>query len=239
MKATMANRQKKASRGTDRSSQRFAAQVGRQAMSRQHAELVRGLDHELARPSAVVSRVLQLDVTGLPQRWIRAEAAAEHIVKGTVAWYAGESPLAVLRGGINAATGVQSTVEVPPIVALRGQARVNLHDCVPTLTNAKLFQRDRMVCIWCAGLFKASELTRDHIIPTSRGGANTWLNTASACKNCNSLKSSKLAEELGWEMAYLPYVPSLYEDLLLRGRNIRADVHEWLVSKLPKGSRLI
>ena len=38
-------------------------------------------------------------------------------------------------------------------------------------------------------------------------------------------------------LVYLPYVPSRYEDFLLRGRNVRADVHEWLSARLPKGSR--
>ena len=39
-------------------------------------------------------------------------------------------------------------------------------------------------------------------------------------------------------LVYLPYVPSRFEDFLLEGRHIRADVHEWLASRLPKGSRL-
>ena len=38
--------------------------------------------------------------------------------------------------------------------------------------------------------------------------------------------------------AYLPYVPSRFEDFLLEGRNVRTDVHEWLAACLPKGSRL-
>ena len=36
----------------------------------------------------------------------------------------------------------------------------------------------------------------------------------------------------------LPYVPSRFEDFLLEGRPIRADVHEWLAARLPKESRL-
>jgi len=36
----------------------------------------------------------------------------------------------------------------------------------------------------------------------------------------------------------LPYVPSRFEDFLLAGRHIRADVHGWLAARLPKGSRL-
>ena len=39
-------------------------------------------------------------------------------------------------------------------------------------------------------------------------------------------------------LLYLPYVPSRFGVLLLEGRNIRADVHEWLAARLPKGSRL-
>lgn len=188
--------------------------------------------------SRLPQRVLQLDVTGLPQKWITAEEAAGHIVTGTVAWQAGERPLVVLRGGVNAATGRTSELEIPPILALRGQARMNMHDCVPVLTNAKLIRRDRMTCVWCAGVFHPNDLTREHIVPTSRGGRDEWQNVAACCKRCNTVKSNHLASEVGLELAYLPYVPSLYEDLLLRGRHIRADVHEWLASKLPKGSRL-
>jgi hypothetical protein len=39
-------------------------------------------------------------------------------------------------------------------------------------------------------------------------------------------------------LVYLPYMPSCYENFLLEGRNIRADVHEWLARRLAKGSRL-
>ena len=44
--------------------------------------------------------------------------------------------------------------------------------------------------------------------------------------------------EAGMPLMYLPYVPSRFEDFLLEGRHIRADVHEWLAARLPKGSRL-
>ena len=45
-------------------------------------------------------------------------------------------------------------------------------------------------------------------------------------------------EEAGMKLLFVPYVPSRWEDLLLQGRNIRADVHEFLAAKLPKESRL-
>lgn len=186
--------------------------------------------------------VLQLDLVGTPQGFIRLQDATLAYATGAVAWTLGE-PLAVMRGGTNARTGTQSLMEVHPIIALRGQARVNLHDIVPVLTNPKLFARDRYRCVWCGEVFTQDHLTREHIVPVSRGGAGSggaaeWLNTAAACRLCNSRKGAKLPQELGWQLLYLPYVPSLHEDMLLRGRRIRADVHEWLASRLPKGSRL-
>lgn len=39
-------------------------------------------------------------------------------------------------------------------------------------------------------------------------------------------------------LVYLPYVPSRFESFLLDGRAIRADVHDWLAARLPRGSRL-
>lgn len=64
------------------------------------------------------------------------------------------------------------------------------------------------------------------------------MNLVSACRACNAAKADRLSEEAGMNLIDLPYVPSLFENFLLEDRNVRADVHEWLASRLPKGSRL-
>jgi hypothetical protein len=46
-------------------------------------------------------------------------------------------------------------------------------------------------------------------------------------------------ERAGMMMLYVPYVPSLYEGLILRNRRILADQMDFLVSLLPEDSRLI
>ena len=140
--------------------------------------------------------VLQLDIQGTPQAWISLEQAVLHYATGSVAWEDGDLPLATLRGGFNVARGVQSRVEVAPIIALRGASKINLFDVVPSVTKTKLLRRDRHTCAYCT------------------------------------------PEEAGMPLVYLPYVPSRFENFLLEGRNIRADVHEWLAKRLPKGSRL-
>ena len=182
--------------------------------------------------------VLQLDIRGTPQRWITPEQAALHYATGTVAWVGGTTPLHVLRGGINAVTGLRSTIEVHPIVALRGAPRIDLYRVAPSVAKDKLFRRDRFTCAYCGQRYPERDLQCEHILPASRGGRWAWMNLVTACGPCNHRKADRTPDEAGMPLLYLPYVPSRSEDFLLQGRRIRADVHEWLASRLPKGSRL-
>ena len=184
------------------------------------------------------SHVLQLDIQGTPQAWISVEHAALHVVTGSVAWVDGSGPLATLRGGFNLRRGLQSVIEVHPIIALRGAARVNLFDQVPAFSRAKLFRRDRFTCAYCAQVFAERDLQCEHILPESRGGRWSWTNLVSACAPCNGRKANRTPEEAGMPLVYLPYVPSRFEAFLLDGRHIRADVHDWLAARLPRDSRL-
>jgi hypothetical protein len=182
--------------------------------------------------------VLQLDLLGTPQAWMSLEQAALRVATDSVAWVDGESPLATLRGGFNVARGRQSVIEVYPILALRGAAKVNLFDGAPSVTKTKLFRRDRMTCAYCGDRFHETELQCEHIVPASRGGGWSWMNLVTACGPCNGRKADRTPEEAGMPLLYLPYVPSRFEAFLMEGRLIRADVHEWLAARLPKGSRL-
>lgn len=182
--------------------------------------------------------VLQLDITGQPQAWISIEQAAGHVATRSVAWSIGDTPLAVLRGGTNVRTGRQSTLEVPAILALRGNSRLNLFDVVPGFSKPKVLRRDRLTCAYCGDTHELRSLTVDHILPASRGGALSWMNTVAACRACNACKADRTPEEARMPLLFTPYVPSRFEDFLLKGRRIRADVHEWLAARLPKESRL-
>jgi len=182
--------------------------------------------------------VLQLDIQGTPQAWISLEHAASHVAADAVAWVEGDGPLATLRGGFNVARGRQSVIEVHPIIAMRGASRVNLFDVAPAFSKNKLFRRDRLTCAYCAQRFAERDLQCEHIVPESRGGGWTWMNLVTACGACNGRKAARTPEEARMPLVYLPYVPSRFEDFLLEGRHIRADVHDWLSARLPRGSRL-
>ena len=181
--------------------------------------------------------VLQLDLSGRPQAWISAKEAAVIYASDGVAWTVGEA-FYVLRGGTQRRTGLQSRIEVHPIIAVRGAVPSRAWRKTPALTNPKLFARDRQVCAYCGGRFQFEEMTREHIVPTSRGGLDSWMNCISACRPCNGHKGNRLPEEAHMSLLYLPYVPNLHEDMILRGRRILADQMEFLLANVPKNSRL-
>ena len=74
-----------------------------------------------------------------------------------------------------------------------------------------LFARDDYSCQFCGrrqNQFRFREcLTRDHLVPLSRGGTNDWTNVITACSSCNTRKGNRLPEECGMEPLRPPYEP--------------------------------
>jgi hypothetical protein len=68
-----------------------------------------------------------------------------------------------------------------------------------------LLLRDDHTCQYCGFLGVSSELTVDHVVPVSRGGApNSWENQVIACKRCNWRKASSRPEEVGLRLQRQP-----------------------------------
>jgi 5-methylcytosine-specific restriction endonuclease McrA len=68
-----------------------------------------------------------------------------------------------------------------------------------------LLLRDDQTCQYCGYVGPASELTVDHIIPMSRGGAgDRWDNLVVACKRCNWRKANHLPREVGMHLRRRP-----------------------------------
>lgn len=183
--------------------------------------------------------ILQVDRAGLPVQWLNLDRAAYHEAKGNVAWSLGET-CATLRGGINARTGVQSRLELKPIIAVVGEHsdRQKWLWREPPLSRKQVFRRDCLICAYCGQRFREDELTLDHIQPESRRGATSWMNLVAACKACNNRKDNRTPEEARMPLLYLPYVPSLHETFILENRAILADQMEFLASSVPQHSRV-
>lgn len=182
-------------------------------------------------------KVLKLSAQGLPQSWISLEQAVIHYAEEEVRWEVGQT-VATFRGGHNARTGEQSIITVNSIIGTKGVPGINPFDLRPGLTNAKLFARDRNICAYCGDEFAEADLTREHIIPFAQNGRDGWMNVVTACRACNHRKSDRTPEQAHMPLLYTPYVPTLWEDFILRNRRILADQMEFLMAHLPKSSRL-
>jgi len=107
------------------------------------------------------------------------------------------------------------------------------------VTNERLFKRDRHVCAYCGGQFTDLQLTRDHVLPRSRDGRDTWTNRVAACQDCNNKKDDRTPEEVSMPLLYLPYIPNRAELMILAGRRILGDQTAFLLQQVPKHSRLL
>lgn len=183
--------------------------------------------------------ILALDISGTPRQWVSYEEAIIYRAKNLVAWSLGEV-IAKYHGGVQRVTGNQSYLETHSIIAVKGNGfNIGKQPRVP-LTNRTLFGRDRYVCAYCGNQFSGvSHLSKDHIVPRSKGGEDSWMNCVTACKPCNQRKSDKSLKEARMELLYVPYVPNRYEHLILLNRNILADQMEYLISGVPKHSRIL
>jgi len=79
------------------------------------------------------------------------------------------------------------------------------------VTNTFLFARDNYRCQFCGRhqveLRHRECLTRDHLVPLSRGGSNAWNNVLTACSTCNTRKGNLLPKEVGMHPLRAPFEP--------------------------------
>jgi 5-methylcytosine-specific restriction endonuclease McrA len=74
----------------------------------------------------------------------------------------------------------------------------------PSWSRPGVLRRDGRICGYCSG----HATTIDHILPRSRGGKNTWLNTVAACDGCNQRKADRTPGEAGMVLKVRPYAPT-------------------------------
>lgn len=180
--------------------------------------------------------ILKVDSGGMPVSWIHWQAAVTLYARERVRWEAGAERF-VIHGGTCAATGRQSRIEIGSIIAVADRSH-RFERGIPLLTNRTLFQRDRNLCMYCGQLFAQSWLTRDHVLPASRGGRSVWENCVTACRSCNQKKDDRTPEEAGMKLLAVPYTPNLAEYLILQNRRILADQMEFLLSYARKRGAL-
>ncbi len=180
--------------------------------------------------------ILRLNLAGQPIEWLGWQDAVCMFSRDLVVWTLGDIVQSVY-GGHSRLTGERTVVDLPSIIACGGEQLARPRRVYP-LSNTALFARDAHLCMYCAREFTSAELTRDHIVPTSRGGTDRWENVVAACRRCNQHKADRLLEEINMELVALPYCPNNAEYLaLINNRRILGDQMDFLRSQFSKNSR--
>ncbi|MCC7412923.1 MAG: HNH endonuclease [Gammaproteobacteria bacterium] len=183
--------------------------------------------------------ILRLDQTGSPVTWIPWQDAICLYSKDMVAWTAGIEHFTFF-GGTCRLTGLRSQVTINSIVAVKRSMRGrSTRRGVPPLSNWELFQRDGNLCMYCGHEYPPQMLTRDHVVPLSRGGRDRWSNVVTACRGCNIRKGNRMLEEAGMALLAVPYVPNWAEFLALTNRRILADQMDFLKTQFNSRQRLL
>ena len=109
---------------------------------------------------------------------------------------------------------VRDQFEVPSVIALK--TYINVPRRKSHWSRKGVLVRDNYTCIYCGVKLGSSQkgkvltkkdFTIDHIIPRSKGGRDTWSNTACACAKCNHRKSDRLHNEAGMKLCWEPKTP--------------------------------
>ncbi|MFV0375485.1 HNH endonuclease [Microbacterium sp.] len=102
----------------------------------------------------------------------------------------------------NPVWGTQDVYERPAVILLSRYVRVPGSRRAP-VTRRGVLRRDANRCAYCG----TGATTIDHVLPRSRGGAETWENLVACCLRCNNVKGDRTPQEMGWELRWVPRAP--------------------------------
>jgi 5-methylcytosine-specific restriction endonuclease McrA len=149
--------------------------------------------------------VLLLNASYVPLRTISVRDAVDLMMRG----------VAHAVDGVAARLRTPSTVfEVPSVLRMRYYVNVPQRGAV--WSRRGVMARDQYTCVYCGVIpgdnrrghaVKRADLTVDHLIPRSKGGGNTWSNTACACRWCNHRKADRTPHEAGMKLRWEPRRP--------------------------------
>ncbi|CAL4860366.1 HNH endonuclease [Microbacterium sp. MM2322] len=98
--------------------------------------------------------------------------------------------------------GTSDVYDRPAVIVLTRYVRIPASRRVP-VTRRGVLRRDGHRCAYCG----KSASTIDHVLPRSRGGADSWENLVAACLRCNNVKGDRTPQEMHWELRWMPQPP--------------------------------
>lgn len=145
----------------------------------------------------VSARTLLLNATYEPLRVISWQRAVTMMYLGKVE---------VLRSYDQVLHAVTTSIEAPSVVRL--YQIVRRHRVRISFSRRNVFLRDEYRCQYCGLSLPATDLTTDHVVPRSLGGATTWENVVTACSPCNLRKGGRTPSQARMALDRRPQRPA-------------------------------
>jgi 5-methylcytosine-specific restriction endonuclease McrA len=98
------------------------------------------------------------------------------------------------------------TLPRPVVIRLITYVRIPRDAHKRKITRRAVFARDRWTCQYCGN--ERSNLTVDHVIPRSKGGASSWDNIVTCCAPCNRRKGDRLPTQAEMTPIRKPKAPN-------------------------------
>src|SRR6266550_3496197 len=92
----------------------------------------------------------------------------------------------------------------PVVIRLVAYVKVPRDTHRRKITRRAVFARDSWTCQYCGS---RSNLTVDHVIPRSKGGASSWENIVASCAPCNRRKGDQTPRQVGMQPLRAPRTP--------------------------------
>src|SRR5213082_38074 len=140
-------------------------------------------------------RVLVLNATYEPINVCTVRRAVVLLLK--------EKAEVIEHGGWNLRSTSQS-IQRPVVIRLVTYVRIPRDTHRRKITRRAVFARDSWTCQYCGA---RSNLTVDHVIPKSKGGASSWENIVASCAPCNRRKGDHLLRQVGMHPRTEPRTP--------------------------------
>jgi 5-methylcytosine-specific restriction endonuclease McrA len=110
-----------------------------------------------------------------------------------------------VREGDHAVRTARGAIRVPTVIVAVNFAKVPKKR--PKLCSKTIRERDGNRCQYTGKLLKPDEGSLDHVLPRSRGGADTWENLVWSSKDVNTRKGNRLPHEAGLKLLSIPRAP--------------------------------
>ena len=157
-------------------------------------------------------QVLLLNQDSSPLNIITIGKAFKLLIRDKVYWDASDEDC-------HEVVSISKIIKIPKILILKYYVKLPYRKAPPSRKN--IFKRDNYCCQYCGKEMNNKEATIDHVVPTSKGGASSWVNMVAACRACNLFKGNRSIKEANMELISRPKEPSygfLFENMLITFR---------------------